>query len=103
MSSNSQITLTKTPSEQYPANEQVFQLKEVPSVSTDKVQPGEVLVKNLYLSIDAAMRVWMTGVKTYMDGVKPGDLMVGAGVCEVVFSNDSKFKKGDKVLGLTRW
>lgn len=29
--------------------------------------------------------------------------MKGAGVGEVIYSNDQKFKIGDKVLGLTRW
>ena len=100
---NPQITLTKTPSEQYPANEEVFQLKYIPPIPTDQILAGEVVVRNLYLSIDAAMRVWITGVKTYMDPVKPGDLMVGGGVGEVIYSNDPKFKIGDRVLGLTRW
>lgn len=38
-----------------------------------------------------------------MDPVKPGDLMKGSGVAEVIFSKDPKFKIGDKVLGLTFW
>ena len=38
-----------------------------------------------------------------MDPVKPGDLMKGSGVGEIIFSKDPKFKIGDKVLGLTFW
>jgi len=49
------------------------------------------------------MRIWISGVKTYMDPVKPGDLMKGMGVGEVIFTKDPKFKIGDKVLGLTYW
>jgi NADPH-dependent curcumin reductase CurA len=49
------------------------------------------------------MRVWISGAKTYMKPVKPGDLMVGAGVGEVIYSKDPKFKIGDKVTGLTYW
>lgn len=49
------------------------------------------------------MRVWISGVKTYMDPVKPGQLMKGAGVGEVIYSKDPKFKIGDKVTGLTLW
>ena len=100
---NPQITLIKAPSDQYPANEEVFQLKYVPPIPTDQVKAGEVVVKNLFLSIDATHRVWISGVKTYIDPVLPGDLMKGAGVGEVIYSNDPKFKSGDKVLGLTRW
>jgi len=100
---NPQITLIKTPSEKYPREEEVFQLKYVPPIPTDQVQKGEVVLKNIFLSIDAANRVWITGIKTYMDPVRPGDIMVGGGVAEVIYSNDPKFKTGDKVVGLIKW
>jgi NADPH-dependent curcumin reductase CurA len=35
----------------------------------------QILVRNMFISIDAAMRVWISGVRTYMDPVKPGDIM----------------------------
>ena len=38
-----------------------------------------------------------------MDPVRPGDIMVGGGVAEVIHSNDPKFKTGDMVTGLTKW
>ena len=100
---NPQVTLIKVPSEKYPKEEEVFQLKYVPPIPTDQVQKGEVVLKNIFLSIDAANRVWISGVKTYMDPVRPGDVMVAGGVSEVIFSNDPKFKIGDKVVGLTKW
>jgi NADPH-dependent curcumin reductase CurA len=100
---NPQITLQKVPTDQYPANEEVFQIKYVPPVPIDELKAGEVIVRNEFLSIDATHRVWISGVKTYVDPVRPGDLMKGAGVGEVIYSNDQKFKIGDKVLGLTRW
>ena len=77
---NPHITLIKAPGKDYPLKEDVFQLKYVPPIPTDQIQQGEVIVRNLYLSVDAAQRVWITGVKTYIDPVKPGDLMKGAGV-----------------------
>jgi NADPH-dependent curcumin reductase CurA len=100
---NPQITLIKAPTKNYPLKEDVFQIKFVPPVPTDQIAPGEVVVKNMFLSIDATQRVWISGVKTYIDPVKPGDLMKGMGVAEVIFSKDPKFKIGDKVLGLTYW
>ncbi len=103
MDYNPQITLTKVPTSNYPNKEDVFQLKFVPPVPVDQLIAGEVVVKNLFLSVDATQRVWISGVKTYMDPVKPGDLMKGAGVGEVIYSKDPKFKIGDKVLGLTFW
>lgn len=100
---NPQITLIKVPTKNYPLKEDVFQIKFVPPVPTDQIAPGEVVVKNMFLSIDATQRVWISGVKTYIDPVKPGDLMKGMGVAEVIFSKDPKFKIGDRVLGLTYW
>ena len=38
-----------------------------------------------------------------MDPIKPGDIMLGAGVGQVIYSKSPKFKIGDKVTGLTKW
>lgn len=77
---NPQITLAKTPTQNYPQQEEVFQLKYVPPIPIDQVKAGEVVIKNVFLSIDATQRTWISGVKTYIDPVKPGDLMKGMGV-----------------------
>jgi NADPH-dependent curcumin reductase CurA len=100
---NTQITLSKRPTADYPAKEDVFQITYVPPVPTDRVEKGEVVVRNLFISIDATNRVWISGVKSYMPPINPGDLMKGLGVAEVIFSNSSKFKVGDRVLGVTYW
>lgn len=42
-------------------------------------------------------------VRTYMDPVKPGDLMPAACVAKVIFTKSSKFKEGDYVYGLMNW
>jgi len=55
------------------------------------------------MSIDATNRVWISGLKTYIDPIKPGDIMKGQGVSEVIFSKNNKYKVGDIVLGLTYW
>lgn len=60
-------------------------------------------MENLYASVDAAMRVWISGVKTYMDPVLPGDVMVAACVARVIFSRSAKFNEGDYVYGLMSW
>lgn len=100
---NIQIILSKRPTALYPENEEVFQIKYVPPIPVDQVKEGEVIVRNLMISVDAANRVWITGAKTYMDPINPGDIMKGMGVCEVIFSKSKKFKVGDKILGLTYW
>ena len=64
---------------------------------------GEVLVKNLWLSLDPYMRGRMSDAKSYVKGVDIGEVMVGQTVGEVVDSKDSRFKPGDKVLTQLGW
>lgn len=75
----------------------------MPPVPTDQVAEGQVVVRNLFISIDATNRVWISGVKSYMEPINPGEVMKGFGVAEVIFSRSSAFKPGDRVLGLTYW
>ena len=65
--------------------------------------PGEVLVRTLYLSIDPANRAWMSPVPTYVAPVKPGDVMAGFTLGQVVQSNDAAFQAGDLVEGAVGW
>src|ERR1700759_4366814 len=63
---------------------------------------GEVLVRTLYVALDAANRAWMMG-PTYRAALTAGDVMAGAGLGEVVESRDSAFVPGDVVLCETGW
>jgi NADPH-dependent curcumin reductase len=64
---------------------------------------GEVLVKNLWLSLDPYMRGRMSDAKSYVKGVDIGEVMVGQTVGEVVDSRHPELKKGDKVLTQLGW
>jgi NADPH-dependent curcumin reductase CurA len=64
---------------------------------------GEVLVKNLWLSLDPYMRGRMSDAKSYVKGVDIGEVMVGQTVGEVVESRNERFKKGDHVLTQLGW
>lgn len=74
-------------------------------VETDipKPAPGEVLVKNLWLSLDPYMRGRMAAVKSYSKYVEIGEVMVGGTVGQVVESSNPKFKAGDHVVGSLGW
>lgn len=63
---------------------------------------GEVLVRTVLISIDAANRAWMQGA-TYREAVKAGDVMHGYIVGQVVRSGDPAFSPGDLVEGEGRW
>lgn len=61
---------------------------------------GEVLVKNLYLSIDPAMRGWMNEGKSYIAPVEIGEVMRAGSAGVVVASNHPAFTEGDYVTGM---
>ena len=65
---------------------------------------GEFLVRNLYLSLDPAMRAWISERGTgYMGPIPIGDLMPASAVARVVESNNDGFEPGDLVLGVFGW
>jgi NADPH-dependent curcumin reductase CurA len=65
--------------------------------------PGEVLVKNEWLSLDPYMRGRMSDAKSYAPSVQVDAIMVGQTVGEVIESQDAGFKPGDKVLTPLGW
>src|SRR6201998_294798 len=62
--------------------------------------PGEILVKNLYVSLDPAMRGWMNEGRSYIEPVKIGEVMRAGAVGKVVASESPNFKAGDHVFGV---
>jgi NADPH-dependent curcumin reductase CurA len=65
------------------------------------LQPGQVLVRVLYVSLDPAMRGWMTDRRSYIAPVALGEVMRAIGVGQVAESADPAFAAGDHVTGLT--
>jgi NADPH-dependent curcumin reductase CurA len=64
---------------------------------------GEVLVKNLWLSLDPYMRGRISDAKSYVKGVDIGEVMVGQTVGEVIESRQAGLQTGDKVLTQLGW
>jgi NADPH-dependent curcumin reductase CurA len=95
---NQRIVLASRP--QGWVTEENFQLQKAPLPTPAE---GEVLVKNLWLSLDPYMRGRMSDAKSYVKGVELGEVMVGQTVGEVVSSRNEKFKEGDKVLTQLGW
>jgi NADPH-dependent curcumin reductase len=62
-------------------------------------QPGpfEVLVRNRWLSVDPYMRGRISPARSYAAGVRPGEVMTGGGVGEVVESRHPDLAPGDIV------
>ena len=64
---------------------------------------GEVLVRNLYLSVDPYMRGRMTERKSYVPPFQVGEALSGACVGKVVASESRTFQAGDHVVGSQGW
>ena len=77
-----------------------FELREVDHASPAE---GEVLVRNVFVSVDPYMRSRMTGVRTYVPGYQVGDAIDGGAVGRVVESRDDAFTPGDWVLSQLGW
>ena len=73
------------------------------SVAMPSPKDGEVLVKNLWLSLDPYMRGRISDAKSYVPPVAIGGLMVGQTVGEVVESKFPGLKPGDNVLTSLGW
>ncbi len=63
---------------------------------------GEVLLKVLLVSLDAANRAWMQGA-TYRSALSSGDVMAGGALAEVIESRTEGLKPGDLVFADTGW
>ena len=64
---------------------------------------GDVLVKNLCLSVDPYMRGRMNDRKSYIPPFQVGEVLQGGVVGRVAASNSPKFAVGDAVTGLLGW
>ncbi|MCP5058344.1 MAG: NADP-dependent oxidoreductase [bacterium] len=97
MADNTQIVLVETPKGELA--ESHFELRQAPLPTPEQ---GQLLVRNVLLSQDAANRAWMQGA-TYRDAVNAGDVMHGYAIGEVVESRAPGFSSGDVVAGEIGW
>jgi NADPH-dependent curcumin reductase CurA len=95
---NRQITLAARPSGM-PA-ESDFRMIESPIPHPGA---GEVLVKAMYLSVDPYMRGRMKGQASYARPIKPGEVMIGSVVGQVLESKDPRIANDDYVEGMLGW
>lgn len=65
--------------------------------------PGEFVVRNHFLSIDPAMRGWVSAVANYAEPVALGAVMRSIAVGEIVASAHDDYAEGTFVCGLFGW
>ena len=71
--------------------------------STPNVEQGQMLVRNLWLSLDPYMRGRMNDAESYVPPFQVGEVLQGQAVAEVVASKHEKFSEGDLVTGMFGW
>lgn len=65
--------------------------------------PGEMLVRNIWMSVDPYMRGRMRAGKSYVAPFEVGQVLEGGAVGEVVSSNIDGYEPGDMVLSMAGW
>ncbi len=95
---NRQILLKKRPVG-VPSHED-FEAAEAP---VGEPGPGEVLLKNLYLSIDPAIRGWMSEAKSYLPPIAIGAPVRSGTLSEIVESHADGWPAGEVVQALAAW
>lgn len=65
--------------------------------------PGEVLLRNLYLSIDPAIRGWMSEAKSYLPPIRIGEPIRSGTLSQIIASNAEDWPEGQIVQALAAW
>ena len=87
-----------------PALEITPDVFEVVTLETPELGDGQILLKQTHMSLDPAMRGWMSADRgSYIPPVELGDIMRSSGVATVVESKNDNFAEGDQVAGLIGW
>lgn len=76
---------------------------ELASVTLPDPGPGEVLVRNHWMSVDPYMRGRMYDRPSYVPPFQIGEALQGGAVGEVVASGDANFAPGDLVESMFGW
>ncbi|MEL7029599.1 MAG: NADP-dependent oxidoreductase, partial [Pseudomonadota bacterium] len=64
---------------------------------------GEALIRNVYISMDPAIRGWMDDAPSYLPPIELGTVVKANALGRVVESKNPKFAVGDFVIGFNGW
>ena len=65
--------------------------------------PGEVVLRNLYISLDPAIRGWMGDAPNYIEPIAIGDAVRSSVIGRVVRSGSPDFAPGDVAMTMGGW
>ena len=95
---NSKITLKNRPDPS--VTEDLFDLK---TEELKELKDDELLVDVKYVSIDPAMRGWISDVGNYSKPVAIDETMRSLGVGKIIFSKNKDFSENEYVVGWLGW
>jgi NADPH-dependent curcumin reductase CurA len=95
---NRRVTLASRPTGM--PTEANFAVEDAPD---PEPRPGEVLVRNRFLSVDPYQRGRMSEARSYAPSLQIGDVITSQSVGEVAASHDPRFSEGEWVVGQTGW
>ncbi len=95
---NRQVILKARPSD-------IPQAEHFEVIETDipSIADGQVLVRNVYLSVEPAMRGWVSAVANYSEPVPLGGVMRSLTVGKIVDSRHPDYQHGEFVTGMFGW
>lgn len=76
---------------------------EIRTAPVPELLPGQFLVKNLFLSVDPAMRGWVNAAANYSEPVGLGDVMRSFAAGRVIESRHPDYPEGALVMGMLGW
>src|SRR5215813_4944165 len=76
---------------------------EIVTAPVPDIADRQFLVRNLYLSVEPAMRGWVSAVANYSEPVALGTVMRSIAAGKVVDSRHPSFRAGDLVVGMFGW
>jgi len=76
---------------------------EIIEASVPELAERHILVRNEFLSVEPAMRGWVSAVANYSTPVAIGEVMRAFAAGTVVASRHPGFAEGDKVMGMLGW
>jgi NADPH:quinone reductase len=80
--------------------EENFQISRAP---VPEPSEGEILVRNIFMSVDPYMRSRMNDVKSYVPPFQVGEVLQAGVIGQVVESRHTGFAKGEYVNGMLGW
>src|SRR5262249_42718066 len=76
---------------------------EIVESAVPTIGEGQFLVRNRFLSVDPAMRGWVSTVANYATPVGIGEVMRAFAAGEVIASRNRDYSVGDTVMGMLGW